>query len=429
MPFRFRLPFSDEVRKNLIALVLISLFVLLLEHWGWLAGFENTALDSFLLASRSRPSKDIYIVDITEDDYRDMFRSRSPLNAAEIQRILTLIQQAGPSVIAVDLDTSSSEYGNANLPDAVWARDVLSDCEQDANVEATDKERPHPEAKGLRRLRFLGGHFSETEKSGRIETTPRSGLSLFPLDRDGVVRRYRTAYFSDQADPPSSRKGLVDSFPQAVLIEYKKAKRANGQKPGESLRTTHETPSATDHGEEGLILNFSGDRYDFPRMSLRQLKQAAEKPFWSKSSPLRGRIVLVGGTYRAARDLYFTPVGPRHGVEITAQAIQSELSGGGVRPLNHGIAILVDLLAGIGLIWLNQTFHGGFVLLINALFIMVTSLLGSYLAFDAFVYWFNFTAVLVSLWIHVLWEHLGHARQLGLLPKIWSSRNGSPPVD
>ena len=412
MPFRFRAPFSAEVRNNLIALVVISLFVSMLEHWGWLSGFENTALDSFLLAGRSRPSKDIYIVEITEDDYRDIFQGRSPLDVAEVRRILTLVQQGSPSVIGVDLDTYSSEYSKGNFPEAVWVRDALSNCEQDADLEGTGKDRPSTHAKGLRRFGFLGGHFTEIEKSGRVETTPRSGLSLFPLDRDGVVRRYRAAYFSDQSDPPSSRKGLVDSFPQAVLIAHRTARGAMVREPGESPRPTHEAHSGSGHEEEGLILNFSGDRYDFPRMSVRQLKQAAERPFWSTSSPLRGRIVLVGGTYRAARDLYFTPVGPRYGVEITAQAIQSELSGGGLRPLNHGIALLIDFASGIALIWLNRKFHGRFMLLINVLFITVASLLGSYLAFDAFVYWFNFTAVLVSLWIHVLWEREAHARKM-----------------
>src|SRR5271157_2922904 len=116
MPFRFRLPFSAEIRNNLIALVVISLFVDQLEHRGWLSGFGNTALDSFLLAGRSRPSKDIYIVEITEDDYRDIFRGRSPLCVAEVRRILTLIERGKPSVIGVDLDTSPSEYGKGNFP-------------------------------------------------------------------------------------------------------------------------------------------------------------------------------------------------------------------------------------------------------------------------------------------------------------------------
>src|SRR5271157_6050467 len=144
MPFRFRLPFSAELRRNVIALVVISLFVSGLEYFGWLSGFENTALDSFLLAGRSRPSKDIYIVEITEDDYlnRDIFQGRSPLCVAEVRRILTLIERGKPLVIGVDLDTSPSDYREGYFPKAVWVRDALSDCEQDADLEGTGKDRP-----------------------------------------------------------------------------------------------------------------------------------------------------------------------------------------------------------------------------------------------------------------------------------------------
>ncbi len=329
-------------------------------------------------------------------------------------------------MIGVDLDTSPSEYREGNFPKAVWVRDALPDCERHADPEGTQEDRPCTDARRFRRLSFLGGKFTETEKCGRVETTPRSGLSLFPLDRDGVVRRYRAAYFSDQSDPPSScsKGGLVDSFPQAVHDAYctagGKTVRSESRMmllldfllrwlSGKTVRSESRKPT---HGDEGLILNFSGDRYDFPRMSVQQLKKAAARPYWKTRSLLQGRIVLLGGAYRAARDLYFTPVGPRHGVEIAAQAIQSELSGGGVRPLNHGIALLIDFGSGIALIWLNRKFHGRFMLLINALLITVASLHGSYLAFDSFVYCFNITAVLVSLWIHVLWEREAHARKM-----------------
>jgi hypothetical protein len=378
----------------------------------------------------------------------DIFDGRSPLDVAKVQGILTLIQQGSPRVIGVDLDTSPSEYGKGNFPKAVWVRDALPDCEQDADLEGTGKDRlstiwndvrgyltwpwtrsraTAPHAKGLRRLSFLGGGFKETEESGRVKTVPTSGLSVFPLDRDGVVRRYCATYFSDQADPPSCKGGLVDSFPKAVYDAYctagGKTVRSESRMmllldsllrwlSGKTVRKRSESCKPT-HGDEGLILNFSGDRYDFPHMSVRQLKQAAERPFWSTSSPLRGRIVLLGGAYRAARDLYFTPVGPRHGVEIAAQAIQSELPPpGGVRPLNRAIALLIHFASGIALIWLNQKFHGRYMLLVNALFIAVASLFGSLLAFYAFVYWFNFTAVLVGVWIHVLWEREAHARKM-----------------
>lgn len=411
MGFRFHVPFNPEFRKNLIALLSISLVVLGLEYFSWLSHFENTALDSFLLAGRSRLSEDIYIVEITDDDYRNVFQSKSPLDAAEVRRILTLVARGQPRVIGVDLDTTSRDYGNETWPAAVWARDAVPECDEHADAQGIGAEPQCPDARRFLRQSFLCGKFTETETSGQIETEPKSGLILFPLDPDGVVRRYRSTFFSDQSEPPSLDKGMVDSFPRAVLAADQIARVGTAQERHEPPKRAHSSHAGAGHGDEDLILNYSGDRYQFPRMSVQQLTQAAERPYWAANSPFKGRIVLLGGAYRAARDVYVTPVGPRRGVEIVAQAIESELAGGGLRPINHWIALAIDIIAGLGLIWLNRKFHGQFVLLINALFIVVASLLGSYLSFSAFAYWFNFTAVLVSVWIHVLWEREAHARE------------------
>jgi CHASE2 domain-containing sensor protein len=411
MPFRFHVSLNADVRRNLIALLLISLAVLGLERFGWLSHFENTAVDSFLLAGKSRLSEDIFIVEVTDDDYRDRFHSKSPLDAAEVHRILTLISRGQPGVIGVDLDTSSTDYGVESWPAAVWARDAIPKCDEHGDEHGAGAEADCTDARRFLRQTFLGGKFTETATSGQIETEPRSGLILFPLDHDGVVRRYRATFFSDQSDPPSPSQGDVQSFPRAVL-------EADGTDHGQTARQRRGVPkpyhgphAASGHADEDLFLNYSGDRYQFPRMSVQQLTEAAERPYWAANSPLKGRIVLVGGAYRAARDVYVTPVGLRRGVEIVAQAIESELTGGGFRPINHWIALAIDIIAGLGLIWLNKIFHGRFVLLISALFIVVASLLGSYLSFSAFAYWFNFTAVLVSVWIHVLWEREAHARE------------------
>ena len=303
MAFPVRVPFDSGTTKNLIALIVISLAVLTLEHLGWLSSFENTALDSFLLAGRSKPSKNIFIVEITESDFREVFRMRSPLEAAEIRKILSLIAQGNPRVIGVDLDTSSSDYREGDWPEAVWVRDAIPFCDESGSKDERELESQCPDARRFVRLGFLGGKFTESEASGSIKTEPMSGLSLFPLDRDGVVRRYRPAYFSDQSDPPAPSKGLIDSFSRAVLRALSTAHTNVANEGSESHHQAEESHATSAHGEEDLILNFSGDRYQFPRMAVKQLKQAAERSYWTTNSPLKGRIVLLGGAYRAARRL------------------------------------------------------------------------------------------------------------------------------
>jgi CHASE2 domain-containing sensor protein len=374
----------------------ISALVFGLEYFGWLTWLESSALDMALNASSRRRSEQIYIVEIMDQDYREFFGGRSPLDPDLLKDVLAKVALAKPAVIGVDLDTSAPPFRRADWPTAVWARDAEPVCAGRVDPHCTESDR-------FLRLPVLGGQAAEVvSTAGEIETEPKSGLILFPRDRDGVVRRYQRSFYSEMAEPASPLKGRVDSFPRAILKAYQRVHPGSVPAKAESAQT----------GAEHLILNFTGDRYEFPRISLGDLMKGASRPYWSEKSPLRDLIVLIGGTYRAARDDYFTPVGSRAGVEIVAQAVQSELSDGGIRPVNHLTAFAIDVGAGLLLVVLNWRIRSRFVLVIDFLFIAAVSLAGSYWAFRAFGHWFNFTAVLVSVWIHLLLEKSRHRREV-----------------
>ena len=66
----------------------------------------------------------------------------------------------------------------------------------------------------------------------------------------------------------------------------------------------------------------------------------------------------------------------------------------------------------IVLLYVNWRFPGRYTATLSLVSILGLSMLGSYLAFNAFAYWFNFTAVLLSTWIHALWEQSKERREL-----------------
>ncbi len=101
-----------------------------------------------------------------------------------------------------------------------------------------------------------------------------------------------------------------------------------------------------------------------------------------------------------------------YGVELIAQAIESDLRGGGIRDLNWLQAMAIDFLASVILLYINWRFPGGWTATLSLVAIVVLSLAGSYLAFNALAYWFNFTAVLLGIWIHSLWEQSQERREL-----------------
>jgi CHASE2 domain-containing sensor protein len=397
LPARPHEPFGKVLRHQLPVLVAFSLLTLALEHMGWLNAFESFALDSLVLFRGQKPPSNVMIVTIDDQDYRELFGGRSPLDADKLRQVLAAIAAGQPKAIGVDLENSDPRFADDSWPRAVWARDGY----------VLEHDGGHG-AQQIVRLPILGGRFTEHAEGGEIATDPPSGLVLYPRDHDGVVRRYQRYFHSPRADPPSDLTGEVDSLPWAIAKQYARAMRAASEDPCPECERIESLEKQA--GADALVLNFAGEQYRFNRLNVRNLLTAASKDYWAENSPLRDTIVILGGTYRAARDEYITPVGPRYGVELVAQAVASELQGGGIRTLNWILATAMDMINGLILIYLNWRFPGSLAGVLNIAAIIVMSIVGSLVAFGAVAYWFNFSAVLVGLWIDILW-HQAHERR------------------
>jgi CHASE2 domain-containing sensor protein len=339
-----------------------------LGHLGVLDHFETAGLDSFNLMQRVRNPREVVMTGITDTDYQgDLFKGTSPLACASIRRILTAIAAGKPRVIGVDLDTTEGDFAclaglPPEWPPIVWAQDAIWD--------------DHERAFGL--LPVLAGNVT-------LRTKDRAGVVQFPQDADGVIRRFVRSV-------PVRGGGEAESFPWMVV----------------KTATTSETPHEDEH--DALRLNFAGERFGFSPLSVGSVLTIVEQgdaSGWRSNSPLAERIALLGGYYRAARDSYVTPVGPMNGVQIIAQAIESELHHGGIRPLNEWLAILLEILSGVLLVAVHHRLHGrpGRALILSAVLIPVLVLASSLIAFSTLALWFNFVPVVVSVLIHQLWEN------------------------
>ena len=102
-----------------------------------------------------------------------------------------------------------------------------------------------------------------------------------------------------------------------------------------------------------------------------------------------------------------TPVGLMAGVQLMAQAIETELTGGGIRPINEIQAILLDLLSGALLVYFSYRYPTqlGKSLLLSLIALVILPPLFSYLAFSTLGRWFNFAPMLVGVLMHELYEH------------------------
>ena len=340
---------------------------------GMLDRFETAGLDTFNILKSPADPQHVVIVGIDDTDYETIFQSTSPLASAEVEKILKAIAAAQPRVIGVDLDTGSRGFKDLrtppNTPPIVWGRDAVWDDQ---------KKQFNP-------LPVLGG-------SNPARQMDLASIAQFPIDPDGIIRRYRRTL-------PVSTGSSESSFPWAAT---EKACPAQGAMEGCATVDRQEQES-----RRGLVLNFAGQRFNFTPLSARFVLQGSAQPRWSADSPLRGRIVLLGGTYRAARDLYVTPVGPMQGVQLMAQTIETELSGGGIRPLNEAAAVLLDLLSGAILVLISHHYHAhlGRALLISLVALMLLPLISSFFAFATLARWFNFVPIVVGVLLHQFYEH------------------------
>jgi len=356
----------------------VTFITVLLEHAGWLHGFERAAMDAWLRANfelwTAEPSKEIVIVDITDKDYADIFQRKSPLNKAGIEQILAAIASAKPSLIGVDIVTPDEEFAQLKYPQGapiVWAEEASFDESSHSAVTVVPA---------------LGG-----------AKTPSTltGIAIMWMESDGVVRSYLRRHRSHDAF------GWVVAKTYCGQIEQVTTNQPD-PKVLERCRVIRETKDDADDEKE-LTLDLLGGKDRFEHISVRELLDAVQWKRAETLNKLAGRAVLLGGTFPAGRDEYATPLGRMFGVELTAHAIQSELHGPFQKPGKYTILAL-NLAGGIGILLLFIRFGVGRGCLVSLLAMIVIAPLWSWIAFGSLSFAGYFAVILIALLIHQLYE-------------------------
>jgi len=358
-------PLVKAVIRATPVILVVVLATGIFSSMGWLERFESAGLDTFNILQSPLDPSHVLLIAITDEDYREFFGETSPLDPNRLGDIIQAIAQGGPSLIAVDIDTSSDAFRHfktpADWPPLVWGQD----CEQTG-------ESVEP-------LGVLAGQ--------RLRDKDRVGIAALPQDSDGIVRRYVREFRTERGTAAALPWEIVQSAARLGLPGFR-----------EAVETSH------GHSGKALLLNFSGERYSFNPLSVRFVLQGAKGEDWSRRGPLTNKVVILGGCYRAARDTHITPVGKMLGLQLMAQAVESEL-GGGIRGLNHVVEILFDLVCGVLLVVIHHRFRLLHALILSLLAIPVFCLFGSYLAFSTMARWFNFAPVILGVLIHQLYDH------------------------
>jgi CHASE2 domain-containing sensor protein len=373
-----------RLRHALPVILTVAAVTSILEHAGALDRFEMAGLDTLTRVSRADTPEGVVLVAIKDDDYKALFADTSPLKCEPLQRILAAIAADRPTVIGIDLDTSSPGFDCLKpadtWPPLVWA------------TEATwNRERERFEQVAPLHVREI--------RPGDV-----TALAEFPEDGDGVIRRYRRNFAIANLPAP------MPSFPWAVVAA------ACRREPARFCPADGPNDPAS---EDVLRLNFAGDRFDFSPVSagpilrmFEDLPETAGDTAVGTQGPFTGKIVILGGDYQAARDRHRTPLGDWPGMNIIAQAVESDLHGGGIHTLTEVEAFLFDVAIGFLLVitdyWImRQRWRSRLKISLTTSLVAIPFLCvgGSALIFSTAAFWLNFVPVTISVLIHELYDH------------------------
>ena len=164
--------------------------------------------------------------------------------------------------------------------------------------------------------------------------------------------------------------------------------------------------------QDELLIRFTGDpknphRFDLPASEILRL---SDDERWPSNGIIKDKIVLLGGNY-AGTDEHETPLGWMVGVELLAEIVETELQGGGVKPLSTVTTIFLGAIAGF-IFWVLLNFLSSRnALLLSLPVIIILSFLCSLLAFRSVSQFAYFLPILLAVLGQQLYERFEESRK------------------
>ena len=317
---------------------------------------------------------EVVIIQITREDYREIFGGQSPLAPNKLGELIRAVAFGRPRVIGVDIDTAEDEFLG-------FEQKLRGPIENDSGKEKAQFLSTVPIA-WARRAAYSSENKRYFTEYVLGELTPKSqwGLAVLMEDSGDVVRRYSRFVRSDL----DQDTGLTATFPVSILTSDSRV----------SARMLE--------SDEPRLIRY---RIGSPvrRISAGQVLAVYGGAGWWRDGPLRGKIVIIGGDYDT-KDEHQTPLGALNGAELVARIIETELLGGGRVPSNPAVAYVVAAIAAILLHYFYSTFPTWSSFARGLMVLGVMSVISSIIATASFSRVPLFFFVLVLVFLNHLWK-------------------------
>jgi CHASE2 domain-containing sensor protein len=329
--------FLERFSHSKLALIVIASLVVLFQIRSMPTLLATSSLDAAIAVQRPEDSQSVRLVTIDDQDYANLFHARSPLDTGVLAKILSAVARGNPRVIIVDVDTNDNSFKTLAVPSAPIVWDVSGD-------------------------QLADGNFTLDQPLGGRPLPPRSvlALAIAPLDDRGIVRGYQETY-------PLESGGFISSPGFAAAQVFK------GQ-PSPPVN-----PTADTH-----LIDF---HYRFAPVRAQDLLQDADSSTWDQLASFKDQAVVIGGTYRVARDRYATPKGLLNGSEIVAQAAASEIAGTFIPTVNRWLTGALMLVGGLLTLAIYNWLPFKKAFLASLLLVPILSIGSNWLLFHRFAAW------------------------------------------
>lgn len=336
---------------------------------GYLEPLQTRTIDllQFLQGQRFPPEVAIVAID---DAAFTALGMRQPLARQYLARAIRGIQRSGAAALGIDV---SLTVPTTPADDAALVA-AIADFQHDGQRRVVLVEGPLPESGPLADTAFR-------------EDVIR-GSDRLPVDGDGVIRRVAILVPTADGVPvpafAASVLAALDPAPRPLLAPQAAGRSASIALPmWRDGRWQPAGPPLPFRAGELWRINFVGPEKSVLTIPSDAVAALADPSIAVASdNPLRGRIVLLGATFRDSRDFFQTPHGRLPGVEIHANVVHMVASRRLLQPtgwlVSLGIGLLVVLLAG-AILAVLRPFPGS---VLAVVLTVVGGVPASYLAFQ-----------------------------------------------
>jgi len=293
------------------------LLAIVAKHLGLVQTPDGANMDWWLkLRSETNPEgmRRVAAVLVDEQDYAQAFESRSPLRIEPLAELISLVRAGEPAVILVDLDTSDPSF--AGLPalihnssdsrvPVIWAASSQDDSKSAPELSTASGMKP--------KVQVLDGVLGNPN---RVVPWGDTAVGMFALEKDGTVRRYFRTLAMGSGEP-------VHSLGFAGVRAYCRSSLGASLDSCSNLRACQNMRNC----QLPVLIKYPAAPVQVSQISATNLRTLGKGAGWDATPLFKGRIVVIGGSYRSSRDFYSLPIpGPEvPGALIWAHIAAAEL--------------------------------------------------------------------------------------------------------